>query len=99
MEKLKNTMTGEMVQQLRALASLTEDVGSIARPTYWLTTACNPSSRGSNNTLFWPTWVSSMHIHTSLKCIFFFVYVCIWVWVREGERETERHTDTETMKS
>lgn len=93
-EKLKNTMTGEMIQQFRALAALTEDGGSVARPTCWLTTVRDPSSRGSNNILFWPTWVSRMHmvhIHTSLKCIFFFVCVCICVYVREGERDRETH--------
>lgn len=35
-----------MAEQLRALAALPEDLGSILRPTWQLTTACNSRSRG-----------------------------------------------------
>lgn len=36
-----------------------QDSGSI--PSRWLTTICNSSSRGFD-TLFWPAWVSGMHL-------------------------------------
>jgi hypothetical protein len=42
----KQPVTGEMAQQLRAL-----DLGSTQAPTWWLTTICNSSSKGSNS---WP---------------------------------------------
>lgn len=45
-------MAGEMAQQWKALAALTEDLGLVPRTIQWLTITCNSSSRGYG-ALFW----------------------------------------------
>jgi hypothetical protein len=53
---------GEMLQQLRALAALSENWVQFPASTWQFTTSWNSRSRGSN-ALFWSLWV---------------LHVCIW---------------------
>lgn len=64
MEKGKSG-AGEMVQGLRTLAALTEDLSYIPSTIWWLAVVYSYSPRGSNP-LFWPPqalyiWRTDMH--------------------------------------
>lgn len=52
--------TGEMAQQVQALAALPEDHIQLLAPAWWLAPLWNSSSGGSS-ALFWPLWV----LHTN----------------------------------
>lgn len=60
-KKRVTTKTGEVVQQLRALHALLEDLSFI--PAWWFATIYNCSSRGSN-TLLRPPGMHMVHSYT-----------------------------------
>ena len=61
--KSKREEAGEMPQQLKVLAAPAEDLVPFQAPTWYHTTFCTYSSKGSF-ALFWPPWV----LHLIQRC-------------------------------